>query len=767
MGRKPNPLINEFFIRGPKLEDQSNRYSHTCKQCGQVFPKGRPDSLNRHLFDKCPNITEDDRQRAITRAQESANFQAQGQQGHGFSQFTQVIDSGGSDLASLHREPSALDTLAEASRLADASRHHLDLSQHNTQQYGGLMGYQSSQDMHHDTDGLFAQLQQQLTEQGGDGGEHGFQDSDTHNPPQVSAEARVSPLVQTASAATQLDAPNQDYTSSTSAHTGGVPIDQIQTPTNERPVSADVNLDPQLQDQHNPHEATSMVPDHDHGNDHDHDHDRDMQFLASAMQSDNNGQTDAPYHPQSDMTHHSFSSPFRGYGLIQKGKRQQRSRFTEERRKEVGGIRKLGACLRCRMLKKPCSGDTPCTTCRTIESARLWKNACVRLRLADEFSLYNKKLFYSKAHHKVNLAMSGRLLQRPNGRIEATLFPEDKVYVSFKPMSAVYQDGMSGQMEEGAKDADLDNTLFMIDFEADDMTTKLEHYLVDETDKFIDHEPLHFLKSTLKTATKLISEQGDILLAKAINLWTATNVLATSAEARWNIHLNTEKKAAYEPETTEPGPHTISSDRTDYDLMRSQLLDATERYCATQGKAVVAELERRLLARQQTAAFITFLVSVILLNCIERMSLLYKSFDISPAQDADTKNNESESLAYIPIDWPLDAPPAAFWPQGASFANLLHLLLRLRGLPPRTYVRDDDSVAVITDSKASPIEVPTDGSHLDHVDVQQVYMAQWLQGTGAVAHDLRAARDLSNDVEAKPGAWDLRFIAGLLLADEG
>jgi len=721
------------------------------------FPKGRPDSLNRHLFDKCPNINEDDRQRAYARAQESANLQAQGQQDHGFSQFTQVIDSSAAEAASLHREPSALDTLAEASRLADASRHHLDLSQHNVHQYGGMMGYHSSQDMHNDTDGLFAQLQQQLTEQGGDGGEDRFEETHMpHTETEVSAEERMSPLVQTASAATQLNEPNQDHHSNASGHSSAVPVGQAQTPISERPADADVNLDPQLQDQTSHHLPQSLT----------HDNDHDMHMLASAMRSESNGNTDSPY-PQPEMAHNGFSSPFRGYGLLQKGKRQQRSRFTEERRKEVGGIRKLGACLRCRMLKKPCSGDTPCTTCRTIESARLWKNACVRTRLADEFSLYNKRLFYAKAHHKVNLAMSGRQLQRPDGRIEATLFPDDKVYVSFKPMSAVRQDGGLSQLVDDGSQTDLQNTLFMIDFEADDMTTKLERYLVDETDKFIDHEPLHFLKSTLKTATRLISEQGDILLAKAINLWTATNVLATSAESRWNIHLNTEKKAVYEPETTEPGPHSIGSDRTDYNLIRSQLLDATERYCATQGKAVVAELERRLLARQQTAAFITFLVSVILLNCIERMSLLYKSFDVPPPQEeTDTKLDNVKPTSYTPPDWPLDGPPSAFWPQGASFADLLHLLLRLRGLPPRTYVREDGSVAVITDSKINPMEIPTDGSHPDHVDVQQVYMAQWLQGTGAIAQELRAARDVGNDIEASLGAWDLRFIAGLLLADE-
>lgn len=35
MGRKPNQLVLEFFERGAKLEDSSNRYQHTCKSCGE------------------------------------------------------------------------------------------------------------------------------------------------------------------------------------------------------------------------------------------------------------------------------------------------------------------------------------------------------------------------------------------------------------------------------------------------------------------------------------------------------------------------------------------------------------------------------------------------------------------------------------------------------------------------------------------------------------------------------------------------------------
>lgn len=82
-----------------------------------------------------------------------------------------------------------------------------------------------------------------------------------------------------------------------------------------------------------------------------------------------------------------------------------RGRFTDSRREEVQKVRKMGACIRCRMLRKPvssfldqstfeanvcqCSGDSPCNTCAGIESARLWKLPCTRARIADELQLYS------------------------------------------------------------------------------------------------------------------------------------------------------------------------------------------------------------------------------------------------------------------------------------------------------------------------------------------------------------------------------------------
>ena len=40
MGRRPNAVVNEFFLRGEKLDDNSNRYQHTCKKCGEHVRRG-------------------------------------------------------------------------------------------------------------------------------------------------------------------------------------------------------------------------------------------------------------------------------------------------------------------------------------------------------------------------------------------------------------------------------------------------------------------------------------------------------------------------------------------------------------------------------------------------------------------------------------------------------------------------------------------------------------------------------------------------------
>lgn len=67
MGRRPNPLVAQYFERGAKIGDASNRYEHTCKKCGAHFAKGRMDSLTTHLTKKCPSISVVERTKIVMR----------------------------------------------------------------------------------------------------------------------------------------------------------------------------------------------------------------------------------------------------------------------------------------------------------------------------------------------------------------------------------------------------------------------------------------------------------------------------------------------------------------------------------------------------------------------------------------------------------------------------------------------------------------------------------------------------------------------------
>jgi hypothetical protein len=67
MGRKPNPLVAQYFERGSKIGDASNRYEHTCKKCGEHFAKGRVEALTTHLTKKCAAISKIERTQIVIR----------------------------------------------------------------------------------------------------------------------------------------------------------------------------------------------------------------------------------------------------------------------------------------------------------------------------------------------------------------------------------------------------------------------------------------------------------------------------------------------------------------------------------------------------------------------------------------------------------------------------------------------------------------------------------------------------------------------------
>lgn len=120
-------------------------------------------------------------------------------------------------------------------------------------------------------------------------------------------------------------------------------------------------------------------------------------------------------------------------------------------------------------------------------------------------------------------------------------------------------------------------------------------------------------------------------MERVLELWVATHILADS-ELHW--------KTYYNPTVPPTSLHTLGQSTDDgrmpideitnpeaYALLSSQLRAATEKRAAQLSKAVMNDLERRLLQRQRSGWFETFLVAVILLNCVERSCWLFYSWE--------------------------------------------------------------------------------------------------------------------------------------------
>lgn len=120
MGRHRNALIRDNFTRGPKLKDSSNRYPHTCKNCGEHFPKGRIDSLQNHLLKQCRALTAEDRKQILSRV---GQIPGQIQEDLDSSSPTYSSQKDRDDISFEFAPPfDGLNVLAEASRQVGANQ---------------------------------------------------------------------------------------------------------------------------------------------------------------------------------------------------------------------------------------------------------------------------------------------------------------------------------------------------------------------------------------------------------------------------------------------------------------------------------------------------------------------------------------------------------------------------------------------------------------------------------------------------------------------
>ncbi|KAF2735236.1 hypothetical protein EJ04DRAFT_492078 [Polyplosphaeria fusca] len=695
MGRKPNSLILTFFERGPKLEDASNRYQHTCKSCGEKFPKGRIDSLTNHLVKKCPALPIRDRQHAVLQLhglpdlpENMAHMATPPQNG-------QTMNL---PFAPAKQSMSALETLAEV------SRQHLDLS---GKRVPASKRRKTPPPTNASTAGTHEAFDEFLVD---DRIEHPHAMSQSMD---VSSAPALPPIY-------QFNGP-VPHSPNSSPHLSSLPLSSsasmaqmvpslvmAASQANElMPLTNAMTMEPEL------NMANTGISDkffHSQGRQpwsnmpqssidpllHDHDH---QPHLLPKDDGLNHPRPIAMNPAGGPHTH--FTSDFVVGQKVSKPK--VRGRFSDSRRKEVQEVRKRGACIRCRMLKKPCSGDSPCNTCVNVESARLWKQPCIRTRVAEEFTVYSAGLHHVLAHHAVNQAKGQIRLDAIPGRIEATHYPESGAFAAFIPLKCQSQPMHSSDIDPAILATMAPSTLEIIDTE-DDIGGRLDPYMKKVAPAFLDNEESDFMRHTIRTALAVKTQNQDNLLSKVLELWNLTRIL-TCQNLDWHIFSNPSlAPSAISPSDLEnPArtPITPLNNAASYDLIVTQLKGAVEKMASTLAKTVMNDFERRLLQRQQASPLETFLVAVVLLACVERMCWLFRTWeDVPHASTAPHPSAPDDPLATTNIPppllrnpkWPLDKLPAHFSQQGERFSDVVNMLLKMRSVPPKPVPGSTDGV---------------------------------------------------------------------------
>ncbi|PQE15404.1 zn 2cys6 transcription factor protein [Rutstroemia sp. NJR-2017a BVV2] len=681
------PLILQHFERGPKLNDSSNRYQHTCKTCGEKFPKGRIDSLTAHLVKKCPAISLRDRQRALL---ELNNLPDVADRTRNAGPLQPVPNVG---LSGANRNWTALETLAEVSRRMDLSEKRDDKPDSGSPAEDRTFEPLRSDNLELqeqytlDNPPMSYESRAQREKKIRDSVLTFFTASSQKSQPK---EANAGSMYLNALSASRATSPNLAMAATAAAAARFIP-----SMVDPQLLSEDADAQEKLTEARLTRELAdaTMAEMYNSGSVDQPNNwsmqDSDTQAAQNATQVAQMAQltqlyTDAHASEQqsTEIAETAVSGPVPGPGAYQRlamnpamttefsaeygngqkaNKPKVRGRFSDTRRKEVQEVRKRGACIRCRMLKKPCSGETPCNTCKSVDNARLWKTPCVRTRLTDEMEMYSANLYTVLAHHDVSMIKASVNFRSSSNQIEASHLPATGIVVEFNCLEAVNVP-IEGQIDPGLNN-NFNSSYRILDTDNDDITAKLETYIKRMITVFIDNEPSSFMRTTLRTALNLSIEKQDTLLTRALEFWAMVHI-HVDTEVSWS--LNEKICSGEQAGQTRTIPPTSESS---WSTMVAQLNAAAEKKAGMMCRNILNELERRLLQHNKASSFEVFLISLLVLNCIEKSTWAFKSWE----QDL------------FKSRWPLDKNPVWFGSQGDKLTDLLQMLLNTRSVPPKSY----------------------------------------------------------------------------------
>ena len=99
-------------------------------------------------------------------------------------------------------------------------------------------------------------------------------------------------------------------------------------------------------------------------------------------------------------------------------------------------------------------------------------------------------------------------------------------------------------------------------------------------------------------------------------------------EMHWRVWLHPMPNAYATPVPSNESFRINEADHSrSYQLISSQMRAAAEKSASAISKIVLNDLEKRLERRDKCRGFETFLIGIVLLSCVEKMSWYYKTFD--------------------------------------------------------------------------------------------------------------------------------------------
>lgn len=379
-------------------------------------------------------------------------------------------------------------------------------------------------------------------------------------------------------------------------------------------------------------------------------------------------------------------------------KQKQRGKFDEKRKQEVRELRAKGACVRCRMLKKPCSPGDPCEPCRNIEDARVWTLPCTRDRLDKAFFQFKSGICSSLAYAmNITNLKEGPSLDGPKVIIDVSQFPEHMIFLSFKthrvlPTSAVSGHEVqnenqvlgnrlpNGSLVSTIEDRDALHTrsdnmaalseVLILEHESDDVPTKINEYMMQVValQQIVAMESSGFVKVVLQAAVAL-SPTSDIA-KMALEMFMMVFILLDENLA-WSMSQRSEDDTPGSGSPIAPGSES-------YRLVELQLKAGAEKKAGDLVEKVVGTVDRLLLRADSKQRYDLFVVGLLLLTVLEKATWDF------------TKWVNHDKQPYL---WPHSSKlPEEFVEQRRYVASLLNTLLRIREIPAPTEI---DSLGVL------------------------------------------------------------------------